>query len=260
MSASNPKSQIVAHSWTVVIVACFFTLWEMFTRYGIFDKFYTSQPSSIFIDLKKLFVTGDIFTHISITMQEAMLGLLIGASLGILTGFILGQFQSLARALDPIVMALYGIPKLALGPLFILWFGLGIESKVFLAALTVFFLVFFNSYAGFRNVDTTLISAIKLMGATNGQILRKVVLPSCLPWILAGLRGGIGSSLLGAIVGEYMGSTAGIGWMVQYAGGMYDTTRIFSCIIILMVIMASLNGGLKLVEMHLLKWRPQIQE
>ena len=91
----------------------------------------------------------------------------------------------------------------------------------------------------FRNVDTTLISAIKLMGATNGQILRKVVLPSCLPWILAGLRGGIGSSLLGAIVGEYMGSTAGIGWMVQYAGGMYDTTRIFSCIIILMVIMAS---------------------
>jgi NitT/TauT family transport system permease protein len=176
----------------------------------------------------------------------------------VLTALFLEKAETAARVVDPIIMALYGIPKLALGPIFILWFGLGIESKIFLAALMVYFLVLFNAYAGFRNVDQSLVNAVRLMGASSRQIMLKVVLPSAIPWMLAGLKAGLGAALLGAVVGEYIGANSGLGWMVEYAGGMYDIARVFTCIIVLMLLMAMLNTVLGVVEGRLLKWRPTV--
>ncbi|MDF9407692.1 ABC transporter permease [Pelotomaculum isophthalicicum JI] len=255
----SKKHRITSMTGTILVAAFVLSLWEMLAGRGVIDYFFFSKPSAILLDLKTLFVTGQIWPHIIITLQETFWGLVIGSAAGIIVAFIFGQFNLIAGIFDPIVMALYGIPKLALGPLFILWFGLGIKAKIFISTFAVFFLVFFSAYAGFRSVEPSLISTVKLMGATKGQIMRKVVFPSCMPWIMAGLRAGIGASLLGAIVGEYIGSNRGLGWMVLTAGGMYDTTRVFSSILILTMIIAIMNGGLKLLEKRVLKWRPSVQ-
>jgi NitT/TauT family transport system permease protein len=230
--------------------------WELLVRIDLLDPFFMSQPTAILLDMKEAFVSGDITPHIIVTLKEALAGLLIGTVTGIASALLLEKIDLLARILDPIIMAFYGIPKLALGPIFILWFGLGMQSKIFLAALMVYFLVLFNAFAGFKNVDQTLVNAARLMGAKNGQIMRKVILPSSSPWLLAGVKAGLGAALLGAVVGEYIGANEGLGWMVEYAGGMYNIARVFTCIITLMLIMAVLNAMLGMVERYLLKWRP----
>ncbi|MCJ2164304.1 MULTISPECIES: ABC transporter permease [unclassified Pseudodesulfovibrio] len=230
--------------------------WEVLVRFDLLDPFFMSQPTAILFDMKEAFVSGDIMPHIIVTLKEALAGLLIGTFTGIASALLLEKIDLLARILDPIIMAFYGIPKLALGPIFILWFGLGMQSKIFLAALMVYFLVLFNAYAGFKNVDQTLVNAARLMGAKKGQIMRKVILPSSSPWLLAGVKAGLGAALLGAVVGEYIGANEGLGWMVEYAGGMYNIARVFTCIITLMLIMAVLNAMLGMVERYLLKWRP----
>ncbi len=253
------REQAVINVYRLMVCAIFFAVWEYSAGIGLIDPFYSSKPSDILKDLLKLFVTGEVFPNIAITMEEALAGLAIGTILGIASGFLLGKFERLGKVVDPIIMALYGIPKLALGPIFILWFGLGIESKIFISLISVFFLTFFSAYSGYKNVDPALINAVRLMGATNMQVMSKVIFPSCFPWLLTGLRSSLGVALLGAIVGEYIGANSGLGWMVNYAGGMYDTTRVFSAIIIMTVIMMVLNSGLKYLEDRLLKWRPAVQ-
>ncbi|MBS3909990.1 MAG: ABC transporter permease [Actinobacteria bacterium] len=260
MNASSYRQRVSVAVMRILLIGSLLTAWELLAVYKIVDIFFISQPSAIFSDLVKAFISREIQPHLWITLQEAMAGLLIGTVTGVALAFALGKLEVLAYVLDPIIIALYGIPKLALGPIFILWFGLGIESKVFLATIMVFFLVFFNAFAGFRNVDPTLIDAVRLMGASNSQVMRKVVFPSSVPWILAGIKAGLGAALLGAIVGEYIGANAGLGWMIEYAGGMYDITRVFSCIIVLMVIMATLNSGLRVLEKHMLRWRPSSEQ
>ncbi|WP_211252474.1 ABC transporter permease [Maridesulfovibrio frigidus] len=222
----------------------------------IIKTFYASQPSAIFIDFYNFIMSGEIFIHLGITLKEASLGLLFGTIAGISCGVLLGRIKWLADLFEPIISALYGIPKLALAPIFILWFGLGIESKVFLSAILVFYLVFFSTFEGIRSIDSNIVAAIKLMGANRFQIFMKVTLPSCIPWIITGVRGGIGASLLGAIVGEYMGASAGLGWMVQYATTTYQVDRVMSCILTLLLIGLLFNKGLKYCEARLLRWRP----
>lgn len=259
---ANPagqKSDTRVFILRLLLILAVLAIWELLAQFKIIDTFFFGQPSAIAIDMKEAFATGDILPHIKITLEEALAGLLIGTVTGVLSAFILGKLDVTARVLDPIIMAFYGIPKLALGPIFILWFGLGMQSKIFLAALMVFFLVFFNAYAGFKNVDQALIDAVRLMGASNRQITFKVVLPSSVPWLMAGIKAGLGAALLGAVVGEYIGASAGLGWMVEFAGGMYDIARVFTCIIVLMLLMAALNAALGLIERRLLKWRPVIE-
>jgi NitT/TauT family transport system permease protein len=259
---ANPngrKSDTKVFILRLVLILAIIAVWELLGQFKLIDTFFFGQPSAIAVDIKEAFATGEILPHIKITLLEALAGLLIGTVVGIISAFILGKLDVTARILDPIIMAFYGIPKLALGPIFILWFGLGMQSKIFLAALMVFFLVFFNAYAGFKNVDQALIDAVRLMGASNRQITFKVVLPSSVPWLMAGIKAGLGAALLGAVVGEYIGASAGLGWMVEFAGGMYDIARVFTCIIVLMLLMAALNAGLGFIERRLLKWRPIIE-
>lgn len=255
MKVTN-NEKLKNRSASFIIIAVFLIFWEMTVRLNMSDPFFVSQPTAIFSDFISIITTGKILPHVAITLYEALTGLVIGGTAGIILAFILGRFQRASKILDPIIISLYGIPKLTLAPLFILWFGLGIESKIFLATVEVLFLVFFNTYAGYKSVDTNLVNAVKLMGAKETQIMKKVIFPSCVPWILASLRAGFGVALIGALVGEYMGSSRGLGWMVQYASGMFDITRILTCILVLMIIMGVLNYCLKLLEEKTLKWRP----
>jgi NitT/TauT family transport system permease protein len=250
--------QIKTKGLMLAFLALVLLSWELIAANKIVNPFYVSQPSQIGVDLKQFLLSGEAFKHLKITLQEAILGLLIGTASGVLVGFVLGRIELLARVFEPTITALYGIPKLALAPIFILWFGLGVESKIFLSSLLVFYLVFFATFGGLRNVDPNIVGATKLMGASDFQIMRIVTLPSCLPWILTGIRGGLGSSLLGAIVGEYMGASAGIGWMIQYATTTYQIDRVMSCIFILLAVGLVLNRMLNLLEKHLLRWRPSV--
>ncbi len=251
------KSQArVALILRCVLILSILGIWELLARFQLIDTFFFGQPTAIALDIKEAFASGDILPHIKITLGEALAGLVLGTVTGILAAYVLGKLDLTARILDPIIMAFYGIPKLALGPIFILWFGLGMQSKIFLAALMVFFLVFFNAYAGFKNVDQALVNAVRLMGGSTRQVTLKVVLPSAVPWLMAGIKAGLGAALLGAVVGEYIGASAGLGWMVEFAGSMYDIPRVFTCIIVLMALMALLNACLGFLELRLLKWRP----
>lgn len=243
--------------WLAATVACGLLLWERACDAHLLNPFYTSKPSAIALDCWRFVLSGEILPHLGVTLREAFLGLCAGSLAGVACGLLLGKVGWLAAMFEPVITALSGIPKLALAPLFILWFGLGLESKIFLAGLMVFYLVFFSSLAGMRSVDKNMIAAVRIMGASRWQLVRAVVLPSCLPWIFTGVRGGIGASLLGAIVGEYMGASAGLGWMIQYATTTYQVERVMSCILVLLLIGLSLNKLLSLCEQRFLRWRAQ---
>jgi len=257
MSNAQPTNTMRNRLSILFIISSLLLIWELAARQKFINTFYASQPTAIFEDFYHFTISGDILPHLMVTLQEAVLGLIIGTIFGIIFGVALGKAKWLADLLEPIITALYGIPKLALAPIFILWFGLGMESKVFLSSLLVFYLVFFSTYSGIRSIDADLIAAVKLMGASRSQMFIKVTLPSSVPWILTGVRGGIGASLLGAIVGEYMGASAGLGWMVQYATTTYQVDRVMSCILTLLLLGLAFNRGLKLIEKRLLRWRPE---
>ena len=233
-------------------------IWEIMAVAGVVNPFYSSQPSLILKDLPEFYHSGALVKHTSVTLSEALWGLLFGSIAGIMAGFLLGLVNVLGKVLEPLITALYGIPKLALAPIFVLWFGLGIESKVIMSSLLVFFLVFFSTYGGINSVDRNILTSVRLMGATRMQLVFKVVLPTCIPWILAGIRGGLGASLIGAIVGEYMGASAGLGWMISYSTSFFQVDRVMSCIFILFFIGIVFNMTLKYVEKTLLRWRPPL--
>lgn len=239
----------------VLLFLTLIVIWELLAVKGMLDPFYTSKPSKVYHDMINFYQSGALFRHTFVTLQESLGGLFWGTMAGISAGFILGEIRSLGAIFEPFITALYGIPKLALAPIFVLWFGLGMKSKVILSSLLVFYLVFFSTYAGVRNVDQNLVTSVRLMGANKWQVILKVTLPSCTPWILAGIRGGLGASLIGAIVGEYMGASAGLGWMISYAASFFRVDRVMSCIFILFLIGILFNQSLKYVERKLLKWR-----
>ena len=249
------SSKLKIAGFRVLIISAFFFAWELLVVSGLLDPFYTSQPSKICHDIKDFYASGALLFHTGVTLQESLWGLLFGTIFGMSIGFLLGEVEILGTIFEPFITALYGIPKLALAPVFVLWFGLGMQSKIILSSLLVFYLVFFSTYGGIKSVDRNLVASVKLMGGSRLQILIKVVLPSCVPWILAGIRGGLGSSLIGAIVGEYMGASAGLGWMIAYATSFFQMERVMSCIFILLVMGVVFNQCLKFAENRLLGWR-----
>ena len=180
---------------------------------------------------------------------RGMMRCLLAAGLG------LGLAPRVSRALTPLLTGLNGLPKLALGPVFIIWFGLGLRSKVIMSALMVFFIFVFNLYTGVRGVDPALLSGVRLLGASQGQLLTKVIWPACLPWLLTSLRTGLGLSLSGAIVGEYLGSTKGMGWLLSAAGDVFNSTRVLCCVLVLVVLIIALDAVVHLLEWRLLRWR-----
>jgi NitT/TauT family transport system permease protein len=225
------------------------------TEWALVDKFWTSQPSDIYIRLSEWISRGTLWLHLLITLQEMVIGLVIGSVVGIALGFLLGRNLALARLLDPFIMAIYSIPKLALAPLFILWFGVGLEPKIVLVSTACFFLLFLNTYSGVRDVDRELVDIIRLMGASQRDLLFKVVLPSASPWILTGLKAAVPYSLIGAVVGEIMASNRGLGYLLIHAQGQYDTAGVFAAIIVLMVMGLLLNEVVNRSENYLLRWK-----
>src|SRR5690242_10079598 len=205
------------------------------------DNFFISNPIDVGRRLFEWTRDGSIFIHLWATIYATMAGFIIGSVLGGALGLWLGVSVFTSRLLNPYLSALNALPKVALAPLFVLWFGLGIESKIALAAVLVLFLVFLNTFAGVRQVEQDLIDMARLMRATRFQVLQKVILPSTLSWLFAGLRVSVPYALIGAVLGEMIASNRGLGYLVQYSGAQFDTAGVFAVLIIIAALAMALN-------------------
>jgi NitT/TauT family transport system permease protein len=229
--------------------------WELSSG-RLIDPFWVSSPSKVFIYLHEVFANGSIFGHLAITLYETFVGFFIGSIFGISLGFALGRREVLAQVLDPYVVAFNGIPRIALAPLFIIWFGIGPTSKVILVVSVVFFLTFFNTYAGVKGVDAELKNILRIMGASERQILMKVTLPSIVPWITTGLKISLPYAIVAAVVGEFIAASKGLGYLINYNTSLFSTTGALGGILILALVVVVCNEAINRAESYLLRWRP----
>ena len=230
-------------------------IWE-FSAGHLFNEFWSSRPSLIGERLLSLFASGEIWRHLGTTVSEALLGLLLGALVGTPIGIALAKYRRAAEIVDPFVMGLYGLPRVALAPMFILWFGISLLAKVMMSFSMVVFVFILNVTEGIRTVDPDMVDLMRTMRAPKSYILRKVTIPSIAPWLLASFRIGIGLSLVGAVVGELIGANRGLGWYVLRAGGQLDTTGVFTGLLVLMVVAMIANQIIFQIERKVLHWRP----
>jgi NitT/TauT family transport system permease protein len=231
-------------------------LWEFLSGW-VLDAFFFSKPSEIIYQLYLLAVEGKLLYHLSFTVQEAVYGYLIGVGCGILLGIIFGRYEVLYRMVEPFVIAAYGIPRVALAPLFILWFGLGILAKIVISAVLVFFIIFMNTVTGIRNVDPQLLEVVSVMGASGRQKMWKVILPAAAPFIITSMRVCVPLAMIGAIVGEFISTNRGIGYLLTEASGAFETGMLFAGIFILLAVVMVMNFAINLLESKLTRWRPQ---
>jgi NitT/TauT family transport system permease protein len=219
------------------------------------DNFFISNPLDVGRRLLGWTLDGSIFLHLWATVYATSVGFFIGAVVGAALGIWLGISPFASRLLNPYLNALNALPKVALAPLFVLWFGLGIESKIALAAVLVLFLVFLNTFAGVRQVDQDLIDGARLMRATRIQVITKVIVPSALSWLFAGLRVSVPYALIGAVLGEMIASNRGLGYLVQFSGAQFDTAGVFAVLIVIALLAMALNFVVDIVQNRMERWR-----
>jgi len=237
---------------TIVVLGA----WELLARAGVIDQFFFPLPSDIFQTVWLWVSSGFVFPHLWVTMQEAILAFLVGAAVGLLLGFILARVRFLERLLDPFLQMFNALPRVVLAPIFLLWFGLGIWSKVAFGFTLVFFIVFFNTLEGVKSVDRVLVDNAKMLGASERQLLRHVFIPSALTWIFSSLHISVGFAITGAVVGEYLGASGGMGYAIAQAQGVFDTKGVFAGMFILMIVVLIIDLLVNRLERHLLRWRP----
>lgn len=231
-------------------------LWYGLTETGIMPKFFFGEPIVVFSTMVDWVVSGDIFYHLGITLTETVLGFFIGAVLALICGLWFALSPTASALSDPYIKAMNAMPRVILAPIFALWFGLGIWSKVALGVTLVFFVVFFNVYQGIKEVSPVVLANARMLGATRKQLLRTVYLPSATSWVFSSLHTSVGMAFVGAVVGEYLGSSAGVGYLILQAEGVFDVNTVFAGIAILTISALILDAVVTAIENRLLKWRP----
>jgi NitT/TauT family transport system permease protein len=239
----------------LAIAAALLAAWEWAVRSGVVDPFFVSQPTAIVRRIATWVSTGSVWTHLVVTVEEACLGLAVGAALGISLGFVLARRPLAAQIADPFITMLNAVPRVVLAPLFLLWFGLGIWSKVALAVTLVFFVMFFNTYQGVRDADRVIIDNVRMLGASERQLVRHVLLPSALTWIFSSLQTSLGFAMVGAVVGEYLGAARGLGYVISQAEGTFDTTGVFAGMTVLAAVVVAASAAVTRLERWLLRWK-----
>jgi NitT/TauT family transport system permease protein len=237
--------------------------WQLLTDAKIVDKFFWGQPSGIVKQLSNWVqhgtAYGSIWEQIWVTMEEAVLGFFYGVVAGVIAGVLLGQIRFLADVLGPYIKVMNAVPRIVLGSLFLVAMGLGTGSKIALASVLVFFVVFFNAFQGVREVDRNLLANARVLGASRLQITTNVVLPSALTWIIASLHVAFGLSIIGAIVGEILGAQKGLGLVITTSQNNFNPNGVFAAMLIIALIALTAEGLISLLEKRLLAWRPPSQ-
>ncbi|ANA98636.1 ABC transporter permease [Mycobacteroides chelonae CCUG 47445] len=253
------RSQIRVWGLRTLLVVVWLASWELAATLWL-DPFFYSKPSLIWGRLIEWFTVGtqfgSIWLQIFTTVQEAVLGFLIGTVAGVTLGVLLGRSRYWSEVLAPFIKALNAVPRIVLASLFIIWFGLGLSSKVATVVVLVFFAVFFNAFTGAREVDGNVINNARILGASPTRILTSIVLPSATSWILSSLHTAFGFALIGAVVGEYAGASKGLGLLISNAQGTFDSAGIYAGMIIITVVALLAEWLIGIAESRLLKWRP----
>ena len=248
------RARLRLYAARVTVGVLLFSIWEGVSTYFV-DPFWLSMPSRISGRLLEWLVSGALIGDFYVTMQSMVGGLLLGTLAGIATGLILGRNEFLAAVLNPYIGALYSLPRIALAPLFVLWLGIGLASKIVLTSTVVFFVTFGSTFSGVKSVDNDLVDVVRLMGARRAQIFSTVVLPSALPFIFVGLRIAVPYSLVGAVVAEYIAAVRGLGHVINRAAGAFDTTGVMAGLTVLMVIGLVLSQSLNYLETRSTRWK-----
>jgi len=243
--------------WQVLLGATLLGAWQAGVSANLMDKFFFSRPSDIIARVWQMISTGVIWGHLATTIMEATLSFFIGVTSGVLFGFVLARNRFLAGLLDPYIRVANALPRVVLAPIFLLWFGLGIWSKVALGVTVVFFIVFFNTFQGVREVDPVIVNNARMLGASERQLIRHVLIPSALTWIFSSLHISIGFAIIAVVVGEYLGASRGIGYMISQAEGVFDTTGVFAGMAILAGVVLVVGVVVDKLESYLLSWKPR---
>jgi len=243
----------------ISLIGGFLGAWELTSGRWV-EPFLISSPTRIFWALVSHLHAGSLLAHFWVTCTEIGLGFPLGAGAGVAVGYWFGRNRTLAEICEPLLMTLYGVPRTALAPLFIVWLGIGIWSKVGIVFLLTFFLNFFNTYAGMKQMDQEYIDLARIMGARGWHLSVKVILPAIAPYILTGVKTSIPFAVIGAIVGEFIAATAGVGFFIRMSAGVFKTADVFAGILVLMLLVIVMNMLADRLEKRVLQWQTQIDQ
>ena len=265
--------------WQLMVLVVFFGAWHLISR-DPQTAFFFGEPIKVMVRIWEWFTVGsgsldigfgdttfftmhfpaEIYSHLLVTLTETVLAFGIGTSAGLGVGLWLALSPLTSAILDPYIKAANSMPRVILAPIFAMWFGLGIWSKVALAVTLVFFIVFFNVYQGVREVSPSVLANARMLGANQRQLLRTVYLPSATSWVFSSLHTSVGLAFVGAIVGEYLGSARGVGYLILQAEGTFDINTVFAGILVLTAFALVLDGVVGVIEKRLMKWQPKTGE
>ena len=264
---SSPARLALYHA---LLLGGLFGFWYLMTEPGLippfyFDdptraKFFFGQPQEVFKRIWNWFTGGSIYLHLGVTLLETLLAFVIGTLLGLVLGLWLALAPTASTLADPYIKAMNAMPRVILAPIFAVWFGLGITSKVVFGVTLVFFIVFFNVYQGVKEVSPVVLANARMLGASGKQLLRHVYLPSATSWVFSSLHTSVGLAFVGAVVGEYLGSARGVGYLIHQAEGVFDIDTVFAGILVLTIFALILDFAVTKIESKLLVWRPGTAE
>ncbi|MFF2445455.1 ABC transporter permease [Neobacillus sp. NPDC058068] len=253
------KIKIRNLSLQIAVAVIIFGSWEFLASNRYIDPFFFSSPGAIVNQIKEWIFEGTsqgpLYIHFVVTFEETILSFIIGVILGVLAGYALGSNDILAVIFGPYIQMLNALPRVVLAPIFIIWFGLGMPSKIALGVTLTFFIVFFNAFQGVREVDRNLLNNARLLGANKKQLAKHVIIPSALTWILSSLHASFGFALVGVVVGEFIGSTKGLGFLIAQAQGAFNTTGVFAGMVILSITSLLATWGVGKLEKRFVAWR-----
>jgi len=251
------KGNIALRAWQLGLLLLILAVWHWAAGASDTVAFFFGKPLEVALRLWRWFVAdADIYRHLGATLAETLLAFAIGTLGGLGVGLWLALSPLASRVLDPYLKAANAMPRVILAPIFGMWFGLGIWSKVALAVTLVFFVVFFNVYQGVREVSPVVLANARMMGADRRQLMRHVYVPSAMSWVFSSLHTSVGLAFVGAVVGEYLGSASGVGYLILQAEGAFDVNTVFAGIVLLTVFALILDGLVGLIERRLMKWQP----
>ncbi|HEX5454098.1 MAG TPA: ABC transporter permease [Stellaceae bacterium] len=254
--ADASRSRILAARLAVCVGSL--AVWQGAVSGGLIDPLWVSSPYLVVREMWRLTVSGELLMDVWMTVSEALIAFVVSSALGIVSGLLLARSPFWDEVMAPIIVALNSLPRIALAPLIILWFGVGVVAKVVTAFTLVYFILLVNTLGGAKNVDNDIMTIARLMGASKRDLLWKVTLPSALPWIFAGLSIALTYSLLGVIVAEILASNQGLGYLIASSAGNFDTAGVFAALVVLVVIAWLLSTAMRKIEGRLLRWKPSV--
>ena len=260
-------SRIRLTVYHALLLVAIFAFWYAMTTPGVVSQefatntaFFFGKPLQVFAVAIEWFTSGKIYPHLAVTLVETILAFVIGSGLGLAIGLWLALTPTASALADPYITALNAMPRVILAPIFAVWFGLGITSKVALGVTLVFFIVFFNVYQGVKEVSPVVLANARMLGATRHQLLRYIYLPSATSWVFSSLHTSVGMAFVGAVVGEYLGSARGVGYLILQAEGVFDINTVLAGILVLTLCALVLDYAVTKIEARLLVWRPRAAE